>query len=89
MQGLEAGSVAAHQDIIVEQEKRQHEGDSIAPCLPDRWHHTYTAAKSLPNYYIADWMHNGPPQKSDVLIDLIDAFCQGSSRLTCLVFLLG
>ena len=48
---LETGAIKAQHDIVSIEDQEQNE-----TAMPEAWHKTYTLCKSLPKYFLADFM---------------------------------
>ena len=68
---LESGQIASMAAVVKQEEARK--SDDEAEDMPDIWHRTYTTIKSLPKYYLADWLVKGPAKMSKRMTDNIDA----------------
>ena len=69
---LEDGFMHNQQAVINEMDTTADaEGNREEP-MPDQWSKTYSTMKSLPKYFIAKWLAEGPPNLGKRIVDLVD-----------------
>ena len=69
---LEAGSIRNQTKALMEHGDKAGEVQDTE-VMPDFWHKTYSSCKSIPKYYIAHWLVEGPALLPKDMVDLLDA----------------